>query len=201
MHQHLVCQYASRLRTSGFSIRAIADVLEVAKTTIHRWIHKSPNRPTITSRPPPECLEAMVEGEPYCSVQSYRDKLSQVSVTACKTTVWKWMRRLGFSKRRTYPGELVNQNLKKQREDFTGKAQMINVKEVICLDETSWYDCGIPRKGWQKAGVRLRVPMVRTIGRRYSSIAAMSYVGDIHYRLHPGSINGKLFSDFVKSIP
>ena len=202
MYPSVFTEIAKQMRSHRLSLRCIAKCLNVTKSTIHRWLTGVVAKTTLR-RPlcPPKCFDDLVTESPFCTITSYKNKLEKVNINVSRTTVWRWVKEKGFKKGRTYPGKKHTESLVIQREDFSRRIRNVDIRKVVCVDETSWYDVGIPRLGWRKAGIRLRVPMRRTTGKRYSLITAMSYSGEVHWRLHQGSINSNLFAEFVKSIP
>ena len=202
MYSFVFTKIAKQMRSHGFSLRSIAKCLNVTKSTIHRRLSPIVAK-TAFRRPlcPPKCFDNFITESPFCTITSYKNKLRKVNINVSRTTVWRWLRQRGFTKGRTYPGKEPTETLAIQRGDFSRKIRNIDITRVICVDETSWYDVGIPRLGWRKAGIRLKVPMRRTTGKRYSLITAMTYSGEVHWQLHQGSINSRLFANFVESIP
>jgi len=196
-------ELARHLTKLGLSLRVTARYLSVAKSSVHRWLRTDRRQKALTSpKHPPTIFHSLVSEFPFFSLSVYRAKLAaDTRFDVSKTTIWRWLKRLGYNKARTYPSGSSTQVSSEKRKEFTNMASQKEPDDIICIDETSWYVTAIPRRGWKRPHVRLRVPMVRTTGRRHSLILATTRKGNVYWQLHPGSINSAIFSKFLLQLP
>jgi len=193
---------ARRLQQKGFSIRKIAELINATKSTIHRWVREITKARHPKARQQHVAFRSFVDSNPFQTLTSYRQAMvDNGDEPVSKTTISRWMKDMGYKKRRTYPGGVNTPALLTKRHEFTAMAKTLNQNDVVCVDETSWYHTPVARYGWRPKGVKLRVPMIRTTGRRYSLVVAMTRQGDLHWNLKEGSYNIESFAKFISSLP
>jgi len=206
MYQENLREDALRLKQKLHSLRYIADVLQVSKSVVHTWLHSSNertrNHPHHTNEKV-EKLRTIAVENPHLSVRGYQLFLRDVGIAVSHTTVHHWLRKvLGFSSRRTYsllPAR--NQpHLQHKRIAFAQQLRDIDPRTVVAIDETSLYDTPHVKRCWAPKHKRVEVNVVRS-GKRFTLLAAMSTTGVVQQQLIPGSVNGKLFSQFIQTMP
>lgn len=193
---------ACRLHQNGFSIRKVAEYVNATKSTVHRWIQgiaKTRDPKPASSR---DAFRFVVNSNPFQTLTDYRRALlGNGDKPVSRTTLSRWMKDIGYTKGRTYPGGLKTSALLEKRHDFTEKAKSLTQDDVVCVDETSWYHTPIARYGWRPKGAKLRVPLIRTTGRRFSLVIAMTRQGDLQWNMKEGSYNAESFAGFISSLP
>ena len=156
-------------------------------------------RPSKT-RPFSVALQDLVSREKFWSVRTLTRHINGTGISTSSSTVWREPRRQGLRKCKTYPcGNGKQTALEIKRKEFSLMMQGVNMKDVICVDETSFYQQPNPRYAWTK-GLRIRVPMMRTTGKRHSLLIGVSHSGVAHHQIVSGSFNSALFATFITDL-
>jgi transposase len=76
----------------------------------------------------------------------------------------------------------------------------IDYNNVICLDETSFYQKPVQKYAWGERNVRMRVPMIKDSGKRKTLTLAINSNGITHHKFIDGSSNTTLFLQFLQEL-
>jgi transposase/predicted transcriptional regulator len=204
MYPEIVRKLAQRLHDKLYSLRRIADLLNVSKSVVHKWLHlrkEGIKASACKDKEETECLRKVVIAKPHLSVRGYQHYLRSLNINVSHTTVFNWLRGiLKFSNRRTYPilPPRCPVEIHMKRQVFACTLQTINPSTVVAVDETSLYDKPLVKRCWAPRYERVQMNVTRS-GSRYTLIAAMSSSQVVRQHLVKGSLNAKLFTDFILS--
>lgn len=190
------------LRLRGLSYREIQALTGIRKSTVHRWCTNKVSgfRRHQKQRPFSDVLQSLVSEQSFWSVKKLQRHIAKNGFSTSVSTTWRELRRLGFKKCKTYPcGNSKPILLETKRRDFSLRIQEVDMRDVVCVDESSFYQQPNPKCGWTK-GSRLRVPMIRTTGKRHSLVVGVSHLGLAHYTIFPGSFNAISFARFITDL-
>lgn len=182
------------------SIRTITLMLNISKSTIHRWLTKTKNtiRKTRTSKYDISTITTILEKDPCISLRRF---ISKYSFPISKSWLHRLLQSHGYRKNKTYPCGTVNmEEIIKKRKIFVKNIQHINEDDVISIDETSFYNVLNPLKAWTTANKRIHVPIQRKVGKRFTLITAISNSRLVHQTIFEGSCNATKFAEFIKDI-
>lgn len=186
----------------NFSIRHIADILQIGKSTVHRWLNgqSAPNYSN-NGRPKKEVdIQSMFGDSTFKSIRELISNKQQVNVSC--TTLWRRLKEKGYTNKRVYHCvNNNNQNLHTLRQQFAERMQNIPFQDVISIDESSFYLKLNPHRAWSKRNHRIHVPLQRTCSKRFTLISAICSKGLLHQRIYDTSMTAKLLSTFIAELP
>jgi transposase len=178
-----------KLRSLKFTIRAIADIIQVGKSTVHRWLHqviktsksKYSKFTKIINTAITTCLNNPFKPLKY--IVNLVSKTQKIS----KTSLWRILRsnKIVYKKVSLVGGNPENVN--QRRRDFSEIMKNKDPTEIICLDETSYYDKPIMKYGWTERGKKIFSPMVKDCNRRKTLTLAVSCGSIVCYETFQGS--------------
>lgn len=197
---HVVVQ---RLRkVFKFTIRQISNLLNVSKTTVHRWLcspdQKQQTKQTIRTKKIDIDLNTVFKQNPF---QTLKDLIIDHELDVSISTLSRRFKDLGISKKKVYPIGIPNmERIVECRRAFSDLVRNIPVDDIISLDETSFYTQMNPHYGWSPKGTRLTCPIQRKQSGRYSVTSAICSTGLLHQTVVSGSSNEKQFIQFLEGL-
>lgn len=196
---HIIVQ---KLRSLKFSIRTIADIVQVGKSTVHRWLHqvvkplksKYSKFTKIINTAITTCLNNPFKPLKY--IVNLVSKTQKIS----KTSLWRILRsnKMVYKKVSLVGGNPENVTLR--RREFSEIVKNKDPNEIICLDETSYYEKPIMKYGWTEKGKKIFSPMIKDCNRRKTLTLAVSCDGIVYYESFQGSQNSNLFRNFITNL-
>lgn len=208
----------ARLRYVFFkTIREISDLVNVSKSTVHRWIHRhivgrkkqhERRYKKLWNERVRSLLEATLQRNPFETVQHIKQQLQEHGVKCrSSSTVSKWIRsNLQYSRKRVTGRYFVrNERIENITQEFKTKVSQAALRpdQAISIDETSIYFSENSKYGYTPKGVPLRhrVQSTAVRMRRLTLLLAVSSEKVVHYKLFAGSCNSSVFSKFIDEIP
>lgn len=181
-----------------FSIRRLAELFGVSKSSVQRWCNgHSFEQSKYTPRTKFSMnTESFLTNNPFSDLRSMAMK-----VETSKSTLWRVLKKAGYSKKRTYPMLSNKSDLEDKRKAFCETVKDILPSQVMAIDETSFYTRLCPKKAWSLANHRVKVPVQRVVSKRHTLVSAMSTQGIVSQLLFVGSCNQEIFRQFIQQIP
>lgn len=185
---------------TGWSIRKIASIMNISKTTIGRWLVGS--RDTERKRGRPKIDIQVNELFPRFQYASLLTIVSEAKLACSITTLCRRLKETKITKKNikhciSHNASLVNE----KRLKFSESMQTQYPQDYISIDETSFYHRLNPLRGWSKVGEYLHLPQQKTISKRYSLITAITSTGLLSHRIIQGSFKAVDFASFIESLP
>lgn len=194
--------------TLHMSCRKVAPLMGVSKSTVNRWVQQHPlTRPNRPSRLKVttavlDALKSRLDKDPFLTAV---DLVSMVqrdcNVTLSKNTIPSCLRRIRYSRKKTYARSPDTSAMQTRRDEFQAMLQTVDLHDVISIDETCFYLDAKPSYGYAKKGTRIGVPLTRYRKSKVTLILAVGTSGVQHWALFHGSVDSKTFAKFVTEIP
>lgn len=205
MYSNQLKRIAQRLYdVFSYTYRAIANVLNIGKSTIQRWLSEESNKKLIVNRKrgrPPILIDISLL-LPECKFMSLKQMIVQKSLKMSSSTLWRRMKENDISNKRIYHCQNNNQkDLQQLRKDFSKRMESVDVDNLISIDETSFYIKLNPLTAWSRHYERVHLPMQRILSKRYTVITAITSSNILHQEIHEQSINSTLFMSFIEKLP
>jgi transposase len=203
-----VFMYKTHIR----SCRRVAELTNTSKSSVHRWVNSHPATRQ-SSRVPSQrritetmqsAIRTQLDSNPYSTVRQVAEQLQQaLHVTLSHTCVRGQIKRLGYTRKRTYKRAPNTDALAETRDVFVQRvrSESISEHEIISVDETCFYLHMRPRLGYAPKGKRLTQPVHAGRHFKCTLILAVCSQGVLHWELLPGSARTSSFADFVSEIP
>lgn len=182
------------------SIREIANMLDISKSTVHRWINDDycHQRKLRRSKYSVTYFTNIIDRLPTISL---RDLIQKYKLSISKSWLAYLFHKAGYVNKKVYTCTSKEPSiLQTKRENFLEKIKDIKEDNVISIDETSYYQVINPLKAWVKKGTRYHLPCQKIIGKRYTLITAISNKRLVHQISFEGSCNSKRFLEFLKDM-
>jgi transposase len=191
------------------SIRKVAKLYGVSRSSLQRWLAAKPSmkpckrRKTIRTEIV-DCIHATMRANPCSDMQQLCDAIKQSCcgvVPSTAQTVGRWVRRLGYSRKKVYT-VVDHTPSTKVVDDFCDAYTPLRDEEIICIDEAGFYVGAHGRYGYAQRGSRIHVSASRTLRRsRFTLVMAVGCDGIVHYELLDGSCRKADFIRFVSNLP
>lgn len=192
------------------SVRKIAKIYNVSKSTVQRWIHQDlSGQKTKKNRPRKkplvksiqECVDKELSSNPFLSMHSL-SKILQANYGLSRTTrtVGRYVKQLGWTLKkafRTVNCKHDSQSIKTFCDSFLG----VTDDDIVCIDEAGFYVGETRRSGYAKRGKRLKVlasPSLRC--KKFTLIMAISKVGIKSYKILDHNCKKADFIQFIKDL-
>ena len=197
------------------SLRKIANIYSVGKSTLQRWISglKSDYKPirqlaTRIRKMRSEMsitLMDIVERHPFVTLQDLKHLLKKHHRVSLSTeTIRRALRVLQITRKRSKTTILKSKtywnHLQEKRSRFLESYRAIDPAHIVAVDETAIHENLYPLYGYAKAGKRLHIPLRQMRSKKHSVVMAMSSVQIEHVEHLEGSYNGKQFLSFLERL-
>ena len=191
------------------SIRKIALMFSVSKSSLSRWINNiCLVRKQYSVRENVRILRFIknsLNHNPFQTLRSLKERiLKRLGKSYCLRTICRYINIIGYSKkkivRKMYNGSLIDQQ--KKRKEFSKKIKKINKDDIICIDESYINGDIYSKYGYCKRNKRLvkNIP-IKELPVKHSLLMAIDKNSIISYKLYKKqNINKKLYGDFLKEI-
>lgn len=190
------------------NFREVADLLEIGKSTIHRWIHNKNNK-TINNKNKLDVnffdkltifVKNLIDSDKFITIKKIRININNkfnklFSISFIHTIIRKKLK-YSFKKinNKLFSGSF--DKLHKKRLEFISKIKNIDKNKIICIDETYIHSNFSKNYGWNKIGERL-VHYKKSNPIKYSIIAAISNKTIVKYNISKQNINSNSFKKFI----
>lgn len=201
MYETVLHDIVKRLRqVFKFSIRMIASMLNISKTTIHRWLHSANTgcKNISSTKRFSIDLQHIVTEQPF---QTLSEIINNHNLGISTSTLCRYMRKQNITRKKVYQiGPPDMEKVIKQRKVFSDTITQLCSSDILSVDESSLYSRMSPRQGWSKKGIKLTCPIQRKQSQRYTLTAAISSDGLVHLSIVSGSSNEERFLTFIKGL-
>ena len=183
-------------------------MVNVSPTSVHRWVHSHPaTRPNRVNRRKVTDLvlatmKTHLDRDPFLTAcDLVRAVQTECNVELSKNTIPSCLRRIQYSRKRTYARAPNSPEMTAERVAFKQRHAGKLMNDVISIDETCFYLDAKPQYGYAKKGTRIGVPLTKYRCSKVTLILAVGMEGVQHWELFHGNANGKRFAHFVTQIP
>ena len=161
------------------SLRKVAKLYNISKSSLQRWVHNDPSIRKIRSKKQTDhlvkqCLQDVIQKNPFATWAMIAETLSKrCQLKASRATAGRLLKKEGFTRKRACrivdkvhdPATVLS---------FCHSYQAAG-NDVVCIDEAGFYVGEQGRMGYSKRGKRLNVKMSRSLRRvKYTLIMAVS---------------------------
>ena len=195
---------AIRLYFKFGSLRPVADILAVGKSTIHRWLVDSPlvrrvARRKKTTTEVLACVDAIVAKRPFAGLKQIAGAVKRHCGTSLSTsTACRIIRSLGLTRKRTCYVPYIDGAVKEKRLNFSRLLTSLDPATVVSVDETAFQFDMFPYMGYAQKGRRLRAQRRhKAYCRQFSVLAAISNGRVLGWTVVRGSVKTPEFVDFI----
>ncbi len=209
MFPEKVFDIALDLRLRSYSLRAIEDLLHIGKSTLQRWFsmerkHKYVRTNTM-SKITAECKPLILNlchKFPYYSIKHLITVIKdEMNLNLSSSTLYRFMKSNNLKYSRVYYiGNGKDEQINEKRLEFSKVFRNLNVREILCVDETSIYSKLHYKNAWTTSHTRSHLPIQRVTSKRNTLTACFAMDGMIHYDSSLGSMNEKSFLSFLKHV-
>jgi transposase len=197
------------------SFREVAHLMDVGKSSVHRWVRQHPatrpNRPSArkVTTVVTEAIRKHLATNPFLTAsQLVQHVMADCNVVLSKHTIPSCLRRIKYSRKRTYTRAPDTTNIAERRREFQNivlndpcnPGSRIPPEDVISVDESGFYLHMKPGYGYAPRGKRIAVPLHRNRMSRVTLILAVSTSGIQHWVVLAGSANSTSFARFVNDL-
>lgn len=197
------------------SLRKIATLYSVGKSTLQRWIAscKSNCKPmkqlaTRIRKMRSEIsitLLDVVARHPFVTLQDLKHLIKKHHHVSVSTeTIRRALRVLQITRKRSKTTVLKSKtywnSLQKKRALFLQSYCLVDPARIVAVDETAIHENLYPLYGYAKAGKRLHIPLRQMRTRKHSLVMAMSSTRIELVEHLEGSYNGKYFLSFLERL-
>lgn len=200
MLREIVRDFYSR---NNFSIRYIASIFKISKSTISRWIKNIIKQRTKKMNPLNiySMIKSIIESNCFVRLLDIQTKLSEEhKIKISLTTISKYIRCIGITYKRAKKrlfGKDIDCLLNKQKE-FRKKLQKVADKNIICVDESGFVTNDCPLYGYGFKGKDV-ICNIKSNPIKYSLLMAITKNGILAYEIHKNNINEAIYISFLKN--
>ena len=188
----------------GYSVRIVARMLGVSKSTAGRWILSQgvihPRKPRRRSEPrvTADMVAAIAKSRPFATCQELRADIRDVhGVVVSVSTILRRRKQSGA----TFKRAARSSNVERPSADHPFMACDDPYSgDVIAVDETCMVSSATPLYGWARSGEAVQKPSPR---RRttVSCLLAVDRAGTVLRATRKGAFDGESFATFLRLLP
>ena len=193
-------------KNNTYSIRDVANIFKIGKSTIHRWI--SGVKIELKEKSKKENITCVIKNEikneiktnPFLTIFELTKIInSKCKVNISKSGIYIHMKSLNLVFKKTKKMICKNeQEIKEKQKKFKKDIKKIKLKDIICLDETGIYSNIHNNYGWIEKGKQL-TQYIKPNPIKYSALVAINNKGVMNKKIVKGNINGKIYYDYLKN--
>ncbi|CAL8461081.1 g612 [Coccomyxa elongata] len=189
----------------GLNLAAIASSLDVSRQTLWRWrsagaAHAS--RPGTLTGDQQRMIADWVCDHPTATQSHATDWWRSLHLhpsSVSQSTVCRALKHCGISYKKAVKSYTERDPL--HVADWLSSMSHLPRGSVMALDEASFSLNHTQAYAYGRRGQRVVIPRPGRRGARYSLLVCADRRGVLRYELHPGSITGRLFQDFLSALP
>jgi putative transposase len=197
---------AIKLYNKFHNFRYVSSLINVGKSTIHRWVNGISNKRIIDNHNFDLIIghiKEIIDNDSFVTLlkikESIKNKLGfQLSISYIHAIIKNTLK-YSYKKitKRFIPKKSIR--LADKQRAFKKTIKKINLNDVVCIDETGFYSNYVPNYGWAAIGQKC-TRSIRTHPIKYSMVAAISSKKMVYYEIHKGNINKKIFIGFIEKL-
>lgn len=211
MHPLAQRQNLFRMKEQGFTLVAIAQALNVGRTTLYRWLKQGPVQRLAnpySQRPrrhkiPPAVADALKLYFTENNTTTLRKAILWLTehhgLMVSVSTIFRCCRRFGytFKKGSKQFAEMDEARAQRWLQDIAvGMGP-----HVMALDEAAFFFNHVREYAWSKKGRRAVVKRKAIRGTMHSLLLCISSSGVVKYQLYEKAVNAVRFSEFLRELP
>ena len=189
------------------SLRAVANIYKVSKSSLHRWCKTRPNiRKQRSNKQIGSDIKSCIQSELASSPMLTMSELCHKVSVACKVrpsvnTIGRWVRGLGYTRKKVKKTIAHSPN-PEIVSAFCDTYTSLGDDEIVCIDEAGFYVGDHRRFGYSKSGQNIKVSASSTLRRsRFTLVMAITRTGILHYKVLHGSCKKADFVSFIRELP
>lgn len=184
--------------------RNIAKLLDISKSTIHRWVnnitqHRQINNIDFIIK----FVKCVIDRNKFITIKQIvckiKNKFNKTYSQSFIYTIIKKTLNYSFKKINNKNFNKSINDLKMKHNIFKKQIKNINTNNIICIDETYIHSNYSPNYGWSKKGTRL-FHYKKSNPIKYSILMAISNNGIVKYDIYKENINTFIFKNFVNTL-
>lgn len=199
----IVRDFYFRNKHNNYSIRYIATIFNISKSTVGRWIKnnykskKSKKKIDFTL----QIIKNILIDYPFITLRNIQSiLLNKYKYKSSLSEISRKIRLLGFSYKKVskkFYGKNIKDLLLIQKK-FKKTLSRIPNKNIICIDESCFMSNDSKRYGWSLIGSRL-YNFSKSNPTKYNLLMAITQNGILDYEIYDQNINGEIFFNFIKN--
>lgn len=204
-----------RVQSENITQKQLASILGVSERTVRRW--KSPTKQTLKKRGRKlkiggevwECLIKYLMQNNTCTQQNLVNYLwEQAGCAVSRSTISRTLKRENITYKKLTPYYLEQKPLLKEIKKFVSVVELLPQQQLAFLDECGFLLSDNPRYGYAPCGQRAftwKLGNHHDVHTRYSLILCIYIqkvrnLESIHYRMIEGTVNVRIFHEFLQEI-
>jgi len=193
-------------RKKGFTWKKLAKIYGKSEATIYRWIKpitKLPQKRGCKPKFSKEVLNLLFDYNQINNTATQQERANFISqklgISISQQTISLLLKKMGITRKKKTPQytQMDEEKAKTFNEEIK---PLLDKMPFIALDECSFYPNLVPRYAYSLKGERAIVKTPSHKGKHYTLLFAVSNLkvnGVIHWKLVEGSVNWKVFYDFL----
>lgn len=207
----LETKYKAIVHYSHFlkSLRKVSNIYNVSKSTLQRWLCSNGIQPRKTKSRKQLSIEirnfigTVLSQNPFCRMKDLSDQLfHKFNLKRSARTTCRYTKASGWTRKKAFRNVDFTHSpeaLLKFSDEYT---HAHFEKNIICIDECSFYVGDHDRYGYAKKGQRLRVMGSKTLRRtKFTVIMAVTRDGVLDFKIQEENCKKNDFIKFIKNIP
>ena len=216
MYSTDIIKLAIHLYKKYKTFRLVESIIEVSKSTIHRWVmnplkylQKGTKNKQVRTRKISiiikNFIKELVEDDPFIRLKNISDKIiKQFGISISLTYISRIIKQLGYTSKkitkRNYNTKISTEETIIKKNDFIKNIQKTNINKIISIDESYFYLYNYPNKGKSLKGTKCIIQ--EPIGRhKQSLLLAITNKKILKYFITSKNINQYLYLNFIKQLP
>lgn len=195
---------------NNFSIREVAKIFNISKSTIHRWIHINNSNETNKINPKlnkinkyKKIIHEQIIINPLLNAKELQNIiLEKTKIKISTSSIYIYIHQLGFTFKKIPKRNYTDKDiLLKKQQIFENKIKSIKFKNIICIDESYFYSNTNNDYGWINIKNKSETLIYNKANPiKYTLIMAISCDNIVSYEIFKNkNIDQFIFYNFLKN--
>lgn len=189
-------------KTNNYSIREIAIIFKISKSTIHRWINIEEiktKKIIINYDVIKNTIEKIIKENPFVRIKDIQTKVNKIiNKKISFSGIYVYLKRLNFTYKQVSQKTYSNMKILGQKiKEFKKMIKKIKLKDIICLDESYIVTNMCNKFGWSKKGEKIE-KYIKANPKKYSIMLAINNKKIISSKIYEENVNKNLFYEYLK---
>lgn len=194
-----------------FSIRQIATLLHIGKSTICRWIIKFKNgllvkkdkfrvrKSKLSDQSKKKIIDYVLTYKTITlkELKKWTEKVLQIKISLSTLSHLLKKYKISYKNVRRH---VIKSNTLSLQTQFRAKMKSKNTNNVVCLDEVGFQLTMKRSKGWSKLGERCIITDPKGGYKKYHGIFIIGNKRELKFKIYDKAINISRFKDFIGSV-
>lgn len=193
----LVSRIVNHYKTTNDSLRKTAQIYQVGKSSIYRWIKNSPISIKVPIKPKKskidrirDWIKTQITTNPWYRLKDLSKKVrDQYGIIISTASLSRWLKKENISYKKMKKFTSIQKNSPTKKEQFKKSIRTEGLNKILSFDEVGFQLEMYPLKGWSTKGTKCHYKTSKGRRNNYTGSFLISSSGIIHWSISKQAMN------------